>query len=309
MLKKILFAAAMTAALAANGALPTPVSARTPTGEARSRATFQPTRFSVAVEGSGPDLILIPGLTSSRHVWDRAVASLGGHYRVHRVQIAGFGGEAARGNAAGPVLAPVVEELHAYISAHHLRHPLVAGHSVGGLLTLMLAQRHPGDLSRALIVDALPFYAMLFGPDATPGSVAPQVAALRDSIAAMTDDVWRVQQAATGARLAGTTEGREQLLRDAMASDRSVVARALYEDAVTDMRPALPAIRTPLTVVYAVNPFATEATYGRLMRTGYAAAPNVRLIAVEPSYHFIMFDQPARFQEILAAFLAGREAR
>lgn len=269
-------------------------------------APAQPARFSVVVEGSGPDLILIPGLTSSRRVWDQAVASLGGRYRVHRVQIAGFGGEPARGNAAGPVLAPVVEELHAYIAANHLRRPMVAGHSVGGLVALMLAERHPEDLSRALIVDALPFYAMLFGPEATPASVAPQVAALRDSIAAMGDDAWRVQQTAAAARLASTAEGRAQLLADSMASDRSVVARVLYEDAVTDMRPALPRMRTPLTVVYAVNPFATEGAYGQLMRTGYAAAPAARLIAVEPSYHFIMLDQPARFAEILAAFVAGR---
>ena len=141
---------------------------------------------------------------------------------------------------------------------------------------------------------------------ATPASIEPQVAALRDSIAGMTDDVWRAQQGAAGARLAGTTEGREALLRDAMASDRSVVARALYEDALTDMRPALPAIRTPLTVAYAINPFATEANYGQLMRTGYAGAPHVRLIPVEPSYHFIMLDQPARFAAILREFLAGR---
>jgi pimeloyl-ACP methyl ester carboxylesterase len=301
MLKKILFAAAMTAALAANGAVPSPVAARAP-----ASPSFWPTRFSAIVEGSGPDLILIPGLTSSRHVWDQAVASLGGHYRIHRIQISGFGGEPARGNASGPVLAPVVEEIHAYIAANHLHHPMVAGHSVGGLITLMLAQRHPEDVSRALIVDALPFYAMLFGPQATPASVAPQVAALRDSIAGMTDDAWHAQQAAAAARLASTTEGREQLVRDSMASDRGVVARALYEDAVTDMRPALPTIRTPLTVAYAVNPFATEAMYGQLMRTGYASAPNVRLVAVEPSYHFIMLDQPARFAAILREFLTGR---
>ena len=305
MLKKILFATAMMGALAANGALPSPLAAQTP---ASHEATFQPTRFSVTVEGTGPDLILIPGLTSSRHVWDQAVAGLGGHYRIHRIQVAGFGGVPARGNATGPVLEPVVEEIHAYIAANHLRRPMVAGHSVGGLMTLMLARRHPEDVSRALIVDALPFYAMLFGADATPASVAPQVAALRDSIAAMTDEAWRAQQSATAGRLAGTTEGRDALIRDSMASDRSVVARALYEDAVTDMRPELPSIRTPLTVVYAVNPFATEAMYGRLMRTGYATAPNVRLVAVEPSYHFIMLDQPARFQQILADFLEGREA-
>ena len=270
-------------------------------------APAQPTRFSVTVEGSGPDLILIPGLTSSRRVWDQAVAGLAGRYRVHRVQIAGFGGEPARGNAQGPVLGPVVEELHAYIAANQLERPMVAGHSVGGLLTLMLAQRHPEDVSRALIVDALPFYAMLFGPDATAASIEPRVAALRDGIAAMTDDVWRAQQAATAARLTSTTEGRALLLADSMASDRSVVARALYEDAVTDMRPALAGIRTPLTIVYAVNPYATEATYGRLMRGGYASAPDVRFVPVEPSYHFIMLDQPARFQQVLEAFLSDRD--
>ena len=137
-------------------------------------APAQPTRFTVTVEGSGPDLILIPGLTSSRRVWDQAVAGLGGRYRVHRIQIAGFGGEPARGNAQGPVLAPVVEELHAYIAANRLRRPMVAGHSVGGLLALMLAERHPEDVSRALIVDALPFYSMLFGPDTTAASVEPR---------------------------------------------------------------------------------------------------------------------------------------
>jgi pimeloyl-ACP methyl ester carboxylesterase len=298
MLRKILFAAAMMAALAANGALPTPASAQAP--------AFAPTRFSVTVEGAGPDLILIPGLTSSRHVWDGAVASLGGHYRVHRIQIAGFGGEPTRGNAAGPVLAPVVEEIHAYIIANHLHRPMVAGHSVGGLIALMLAQRHPTDVSRALIVDTLPYYGLLMGPATTPASAEPQVAALRDAIAGMTDDAWRAQQTAAAARLASTAAGRDELIRDSMASDRSVVARALYEDAQTDMRPLLPSIRTPLTVAYAVNPFAAEATYGQLMRSGYTKAPQVRLIAVEPSYHFIMLDQPARFAAILHDFLTGR---
>jgi pimeloyl-ACP methyl ester carboxylesterase len=297
MLKKILFAAAMTAALVANGAIPSPVSARAP--------AFQPTRFSVVVEGSGRDLVLIPGLTSSRAVWDQAVASLRGHYRVHRIQIAGFGGEPARGNASGPVLAPVVEEIHAYIAANHLHHVMVAGHSVGGLLTLMLAQRHPEDVSRALIVDALPFFGMLFGPQATPASIEPQIAGMRDSIAAMTDDAWRAQQTTSAARLASTAGGQAELVRDSMASDRNVVSRALYEDAVTDMRPALPSIHTPLTVAYAINPFATEATYGQLMHNGYAAAPNVHLVAVEPSYHFIMLDQPARFAAILHDFVTG----
>lgn len=266
---------------------------------------FQPTRFTVVVEGAGPDLIMIPGLTSSRRVWDQAVAGLSGRYRVHRVQIAGFGGEPARGNAEGPVLGPVVEELHAYIAANGLRRPLVVGHSIGGLMTLMLAQRHPGDVERALIVDALPFYGMLFGPDVTADSVEPRAAAFRDQILTMSDAAYRAQQPVAMASLVMSEAARPALIEDALASDRGVVALSLYEDIVTDMRPALASVRTPLTVAYAVNPFAPEARFGSLVRAGYASAPNVRFVPVEPSYHFIMLDQPGRFGAILAEFLAG----
>ncbi len=276
-----------------------------PFAAAAQAPAFQPTRFSVVVEGAGPDVVMIPGLTSSRRVWDRAVASLGGRYRVHRVQIAGFGGEPARGNAEGPILGPVVEELHAYIAANRLRRPMLVGHSIGGLLALMLAERHPGDVERALIVDALPFYGQLFGADATVETVQPRAAAFRDAILAMSGEAWRAQQAATLAALASNEAARPPLLEDALASDRGVVARALYEDIVTDMRPALAAMRTPLTVAYAVNPFATETRFGSLIRAGFAGAPDVRFVPVEPSYHFIMLDQPARFAAILAAFLAG----
>lgn len=297
-LKRILFAAAMTAALVANGAVPIPAFAATPAA--------RPTRFSVVVEGDGPDVIMIPGLTSSRRVWDQAVAGLGGRYRVHRLQIAGFGGEPAGPNAAeGPILDAVVEELHAYIQANRLGRPMLVGHSVGGLLALMLAARHPGDVERALIVDALPFYGLLAGPDSTPASVEPGAAAMRDSIAAASDAQWQAQQGRALAILAANESARPALLDDSLRSDRRVVARVMYEDAVTDMRPVLPALRTPLTVAYAVNAFATEERFGALMRAGYAAAPNVRFIAIEPSHHFVMLDQPARFQVILADFLAG----
>ena len=105
------------------------------------------------------------------------------------------------------------------------------------------------------------------------------------------------------ARLAMTEAARPALVADSLASDRNVVARAMYEDLTTDVRPGLAAIRAPLTVIYAVNPFATEAEYGRLIRTGYASAGNVRFEPVEPSYHFIMLDQSTRFNELLAAFL------
>ena len=52
-------------------------------------------RIAVTVTGEGPDVILIPGLASSGHVWDATVAHISAHHRVHVVQVAGFAGSPA----------------------------------------------------------------------------------------------------------------------------------------------------------------------------------------------------------------------
>jgi len=271
---------------------------------ARAAPAFAPTRFSVTVEGQGPDVIMIPGLMSGRAVWDDAVAGLGGAYRVHRLQIGGFAGEPVGGNAEGPMLAGIVEELHAYIAANRLRRPALVGHSLGGLIAIMLASKYPDDAGSLLVVDALPFYAMMFGPGITAAAVEPRAAAFREALLAMGEDQYRAQQATALASLVRDDKARPRTLAWALASDRAVAARAIYEDMIADMRPALPSLRAPLTIAYAVNQVATEERFGAIVRAGYAGAPGARFEPVADSYHFLMLDQPERFEAILKAFLS-----
>lgn len=272
---------------------------------AAAHAAEAPTRFSVTVEGAGPDVVMIPGLMSSRAVWDEAVKSLGGKYRVHRVQIAGFAGEPAGPNADGPLLAPIVEQLAAYIRDNRLDRPAMVGHSMGGFLSLMLADRHPDLAGKLLIVDSLPFYSMMFGPQATPAAVEPQAARLRDMIANADDAAYRAQQAQSYASLVKTAGARAALFEQSIRSDRKVAGRAVYEIMTTDMRPRLPELKVPVTVAYATNAYAPPARITPLYES-YKAAPGATLVEVPDSYHFITADQPARFAEILATLLGGR---
>lgn len=302
MLRRLIFIA-LAAAAASTLSPPTPAAA----AKAASAEASAPTRFSVVVEGEGPDLILIPGLMSSRAVWDEAVASLGGRYRIHRLQLSGFAGEAARGNAEGAILPGVVEELEAYIRAEKLVRPAVVGHSMGGLLAMMLAARHPDSVGRVLVVDALPFYSLMFGADATVASVEPHAARFRDTIPTIPEEAWRGQQARTAAMLVRTESARPRLVADALASDRSVAARAIYEVTTMDARPMLGSIAAPLTIAYATNSYAPESKIGALYRSAYANAPRARLVEVADSYHFVMTDQPARFRALLDSFLRDEE--
>ncbi len=65
--------------------------------------TAGPTRFTVVDEGTvgKPDVVLIPGLSSSRAVWDAEAKLLAPNYRLHLVQVDGFAGAPAGANASG----------------------------------------------------------------------------------------------------------------------------------------------------------------------------------------------------------------
>ena len=64
---------------------------------AQSMAKFVPTRFTVVDEGTAgkPDVVLIPGLSSSRAVWEAEGKLLAPNYRLHLVQVDGFAGAPA----------------------------------------------------------------------------------------------------------------------------------------------------------------------------------------------------------------------
>jgi N-formylmaleamate deformylase len=261
--------AGSAAGVAASSSAPTPA--------------FAPKRFSIVVKGSGLDVILIPGLTASRDVWNGTVAAVPS-YRYHLVQVAGFAGEPPRGNAAGDVVAPVAAEIAQYIRAKGLKRPAIVGHSMGGTVALMVAARHPDLVGKAMVVDMLPQPAGFVGlADALRGLTA-------------TPGGRRLVESAIG--MFGGTQPVDR------RSDPDVVARATHELALTDLTPELPKIKAPLTVVYAAPDAETAASITRNYVASYRAKGDAKLIRVDGSGHMIMDDQPARFRSVLKEFLA-----
>jgi pimeloyl-ACP methyl ester carboxylesterase len=265
----------------------------------------QPTRFTIEVRGQGPDVVLVPGLGSSRAVWDDTARRLEGRYRLHIVQVNGFAGAPVGANAQGPVVDGLVEELAAYIADNGLGRPAVIGHSMGGFTALALADRHPERVSRIMIVDALPFFSVLITPYATVKSIEPQAASVRKSFAEMTDEQMLKVQTDTMKRLVKDPKGQADAIAWSMASDRAVLGEVTYEVMTTDLRPDLSSIKTPVTVVYAKDDsmgFAASFIDG-IYKTNYDALPDKRLVRVDGALHFVMIDQPDAFAREVDAFL------
>jgi len=268
---------------------------------------FAPARFTVVDQGTAgkPDVLLIPGLSSSRAVWDAEAKLLAPNYRLHLVQVNGFAGSPSGPNASGPVLSRVVEELHAYIVANKL-HPIVIGHSMGGLMTLMLANKHPEDVKKIVIVDALPFTAVLIDPAATPESMKPQAEAIKQQMMAMPADQYAAMQPMMASRMVKSAEAQKAVAASFAASDRGVAVAAMEEDFETDLRSDVASIKTPALILYAYDPAAQQpdaATYEATVRAAYKSMPNATLTRIDESRHFIMYDQPEKFDAAVEDFL------
>jgi pimeloyl-ACP methyl ester carboxylesterase len=277
-------------ALALAGVSATLAPAQTATAPKAAAPAFAPTRFSVEVVGSGPDVILIPGLTASKEVWRGTVNAVPG-YRYHLLQVAGFAGAAPRGNASGEVVAPLAAEIARYIDARSLRGASIVGHSMGGTVAMMVAARHPGRAGKVMVVDMLP------QPAGLVGSSREGVRGLADALRGLGGTESGRRLIGSAIRMFGNPESAEN------GSDPDVVARATHDLALIDLAPELPRIKAPLTVVYAGIDAQRRAEVQRTYASAYAPAKSAKLVRIDDSGHMVMYDQPAAFRSALKVFL------
>lgn len=304
----------LTAAFAALALIAAPAAAQehdsheAAAGHNDHHADFQSGRLHVRLDGpvGAPDIILIPGLSSSPHVFDALTEQLATRYRVHRIHVQGFAGAPAMDNAQGPVAAPVAEEIARYIAEKHLDHPAVIGHSMGGTIGMMLAARHPDSVGKLMVVDMVPFMGAMFGgPGATAESVTPMADQIYAGMTAAPEEAYRAQAAATVTSMIATEAARAGPLEDSARSDRAVSSAAYRELIVTDLTPELARITVPTTVLYVKfnDPRMTAEITDGIYRAAFANLPAARLKRIDDSAHFIMLDQPQEFAAEVNAFL------
>ncbi len=111
------------------------------------------------VDGTGPLLLALHGMTEDRHFWDRV--PLATHFRTVRVDL--------RGHGDSPRVAPydpltMAGDVHDVVRALEIeQHPLVVGHSYGGVVATAYAARFParGVVNVDQTLDATPLPAQM----------------------------------------------------------------------------------------------------------------------------------------------------
>ncbi len=298
------------AALAA--ASPTAAFAQAPAAIAAPTSTHELGHVRTTLHGTkGPVVVLIPGMSTPGAVWDDTVAALAPTHRLLVVEVRGFDGRPAPQNAKDGLLDGIVADLSADLTARKLKDAMIVGHSLGGLLALKFGLAHPTQAKQLLVVDALPFFGTVFDGNATIDSVRPRAVQMRDM---MTGGAAVMRAAGEKAR-ANPPSGDcgKGMVVDAKAAckvqlwslsaEPTVVAEAVYEDVLTDLRKDIAALKMPVTVLYqaAQDPKASAERY----EADYAALPSATLVPVDKTSHFIMLDRPDLFLARLKAMTAN----
>ncbi|MGC9459674.1 pimeloyl-ACP methyl ester esterase BioH [Vibrio genomosp. F10] len=104
------------------------------------------------VSGNGEDLVLVHGWGMNGAVWDQTVQVLSQHYRVHVVDLPGYGHSAH-------LHAATLEEIAQCLLPQAPKHAIWLGWSLGGLVATHMALAHSDRVTRLITVASSPKFA------------------------------------------------------------------------------------------------------------------------------------------------------
>lgn len=231
-----------------------------------------PVHYRVA--GTGYPVILVHGLSGSTRWWRRNIPALAQRYRVHLVDLPGFG--TMRRHRRRFVLAEADSWLLAWMEAVGLGQAHLVGHSMGGYICLRFAAHTPQKVGRLVLV----------APAGIPTGRSPL------------DHIVSLLHA-----LRYTTPSFLPLLaQDLLRAGPWTLWRAARDLLTEDVQEHLQSITAPTLLLWGENDTLIPPALGSLLREQIADS---RLLILKGAGHVPMFDRPQEFDDALLAFLEG----
>lgn len=250
--------------------------------------------LDVKIEGKGPSVVFIPGLNSGASVFTEACNAIKADHQCHLLNLPGFAGVPPLPVGETDFLTNMRDRIEHYLQAKNLKNVTLVGHSLGGTLSLMIAQHAPDKVRNLVIIDALPYYAAIQNPATTPALMKPQADQMRAMMLnqPLGDYLKYGEQNLNG--MSNNPERVKQLTEWFKTSDRATTAAAMYSMMVTDLRQSIATIKAPILVLgswAAYKSFgATEESTQAIFTNQYATLKQTDIRMSKTGYHFLMWD-------------------
>lgn len=257
-------------------------------------------RVRVVDMGDGPPLVLIHGLGGSWQNWQANIPALAARHRVIALDLPGFGSsEPYRGAVTVERYVDTVVELLDLLGVDRAT---LIGNSMGGLLTIEAAARHPQRVSAVVLVSSggIPLTSLRHRLIAIPlARVTHHVLRLRVARRAVLAVPW-VRRLIAGriVKDAGTIPG--PALEAALDGLGAPGFEPAFAAAVAyDARDRAPQVACPALIVWGREDRLLHVAMGEELQR---RIPHSRLEVWDGIGHCPMLEAPVRFNQLAAAF-------
>lgn len=274
-------------------------------------AATQPTHLHydstayVIRSGSGPRaIVFIPGLGSGGYEYVHFAQDLATRYTVYTVTFAGFDGEPA---VPPPYLDRFQQSIVHLIADQKLANPVLVGEHFGGLIALRIAAQMPNRIGGVFVIDSVPASS----PPPPSQSQAQFTAAesqTRSAYASMPKPKYDAEVTALSKTLVTDPKSAELVASHLMKDDPATFGGTILEYTSSDVRGTLPSITAPVEVLLAYSKSFPAGPFVRVVTSLYQGTPHLHVVAIGPSRHLVVYDQPVKFASALRHFLQSLPA-
>ena len=266
-------------------------------------------RICYVDEGEGPPLLLIHGLGGSILNWQATIDYFKNHYRVVALDLPGCGkSEIVEGDYGLDFFARHIRGL---LTELGIERASVAGHSLGGLISLHLVLNHPDMVDNLILVDNA-------GSHYFPGilkralrslppslikrfllffiSYLPRIRVFRRAVGVQNVNQYTDALVANAVALAYRKDIDEYL--DAYVETARTAFEVSYQDRLGE-------ISKPTLIVWGQNDLTISNKVGQKENKKIAGS---FLVSIPDADHVVQLDQPEMFNAAVARFLAGATA-
>ncbi len=248
---------------------------------------------NIVERGKGQTMVFIPGLNSGKETFTDTCAAFEQTYQCLFVELPGFAGQPPmeRGQS---YLVPMRDAIIHTLREHGTHNAVLVGHSLGGVLGMMIALQAPELVDRLVLVESLPFAPANQNPALTAEQTRTGAERMRQQREAMSDEQYQANAVQSIGSMTRSPERQDQLRQWVLSSDRATTIAALTELMTTDLRQPISGLRQPVLVLgawAAYEKYGTTLESTRAIYLGqFSKVSSVEVHMSQAGYHFLTWD-------------------
>ena len=256
--------------------------------------------YHVEMQGCGPTVLFLHGFTGSGETWAPHVESLGA-FTTLRIDFLGHGRSDAPGDARRYGMEACIGDILSLLDCLRIQRFAVAGYSMGGRVAMRVALQAPERVWALILESASPGIAEAAERQVRAGQDSVLAQRIRnEGVTAFVDHWQSIPLFSTQSRLPeptrqGLRTQRLQHTAEGLANSLQGLGAGMQEPVLH----ALPNLQLPVLLLAGE----LDTKYCGLANEMAVALPRSRMRVVAGAGHAVHLEQPAAFDEALAAFL------